>query len=290
MWALSSLPLDWKRDDEKGTRITTKQLKTHVCHRNLDKVVAASLYSPLFYAILAKRHCWNILKMHVLVSKRHFLSLSRHPKHYFRLANALWIIRQIHCGALITQMSLACNFAPLYVHKCVHSHVQSDVGWQSETQGRETVGDTGRESASAQTSSLLCVGFQFHSGAAASDFLWMVPHAAEISVCSPDPHFSSPPLWLPNTRWSCYNVWMYKVLNIWFLHLLKCRFEKRDVKVVDDTMVGVACLSLSVSLMALVFSSMCFYLHSCYLSWDGGKGNCFYSIFTILFLSPDHPL
>lgn len=147
---------------------------------------------------------------------------------------------------------------------CIHTYrAMSADRARLKAERPETVGDTGRESASAQTSSLLCVGFQFHSGAAASDFLWMVPHAAEISVCSPDPHFSSPPLWLLNTRWSCYNVWIYKVLNIWFLHLLKCRFEKRDVKVTDDAVVGVACLSLSVSLMALVFSSMCFCLHSC---------------------------
>lgn len=58
----------------------------------------------------------------------------------------------------------------------------------------------------------------FEKAPAASLFLWMVPHTAEISVCSPDPHFSSPPLWLLNTR-SCYNVWVCKVPIVWFLHL-----------------------------------------------------------------------
>lgn len=32
-------------------------------------------------------------------------------------------------GVLITQMNLACGFAPLYVRKCVCSHVRSDVRW-----------------------------------------------------------------------------------------------------------------------------------------------------------------
>lgn len=57
-------------------------------------------------------------------------------------------------GALITQMNLGCGVAPLYVHKRVRSHVRSDVGRRSETQGCErdvrsweTAGNWGQESA-----------------------------------------------------------------------------------------------------------------------------------------------
>lgn len=131
MWAsplLLCLHSLWiERGDEKGTRVKT----------NLDLFGAASLYSPIFYAILAKRYCrcWNIVKMHVGVSKRHSLLVPRHKKHYSRLANALWIIRQIHWHSA-DYTNESCG-VPLYVHKCVHSHVQSDFVWQSRTQSCE---------------------------------------------------------------------------------------------------------------------------------------------------------
>lgn len=192
-------------------------------------------------------------------------------------------------GALITQMNLACGVAPLYMHKCVHSHVQSNVGWRSETQGRErdvrlreTVGNRAQESASAPTSPLLCVFRFLWRAPAASDSLWMVPHTDEISVCSPDPHFSSPPLWLLKTRWSCYNVRIYKVPNIWFLHLGWNADSNAGMSRSREN-----ALYHFQSAWWLLCSQACVFVCIA-ANWAeiGRKGDCFYSIFTILFLSP----
>lgn len=122
----------------KGTR-KTKYMKRKKC---LSQKFGQICGSIAVFLIISRHNCknrycrcWNILKMYARVSKYHFLSISLHGKHYSRLANALWIIRQI--DRLITQVNLACGVALLYVHKCAHPHVQSDVGWRRETQGCE---------------------------------------------------------------------------------------------------------------------------------------------------------
>lgn len=79
------------------------------------------------------------------------------------------------------------------------------------------VGYWGQESAWAPTSPLLCVFRFLWKGTSCFGFpLNGATHSWNKFLLS---HFSSPPLWLLNTRWSCYNVWMYKVPNVWFLYL-----------------------------------------------------------------------
>lgn len=118
---------------------------------------------------------------------------------------------------------------------------------------------------SAQTSPLLCTGFRFYSRST-SCFRFSLNGA----TCGWNKYLlSCPPFLFTATVITEHTVVLLQRVNIQsverFLSLprLKCRFERRDVKVAGDIVGRGASLSLSVGSMTLVFSSTCFCLHGC---------------------------